>query len=228
MKLFQTYDSPFPTRVRLLMYAKGIKAEIIEPPGFHSSAESKGDYLKVNPIGRVPALVLDDGRALPESEVICEYLEDAYPEPSLRPADPFARAQMRLISRICDIYLVMAMVPLFTLAGRSRRHWTPEVIEKATGEVAKALAYVEDYIGTEGYAVGKSLTQADGALTPQLVLACEWIPQVFGTPDPLETLPKLAAYWKAIQTDPVAARVIGETRDAIVAEQERAKARAAG
>lgn len=227
MKLFQTYDSPFPTRVRLVLYAKGIEVEIIEPPGFHSSAESKGDYLKVNPIGRVPALVLDDGRALPESEVICEYLEDAYPEPALRPADPFARAQMRLISRICDIYVVMAMVPLFTLAGRSRRHWTPEAIEGATGEVAKALAYVEDYIGTEGYAVGRSLTQADGALVPQLVLACEWIPPVFGTPDPLEKLPKLAAYWKAIQTDPIAARVIGETRDAIVAEQERARARAA-
>lgn len=227
MKLFQTYDSPFPTRVRLLLYAKGIEAEIIEPPGFHASAESKGDYLKVNPIGRVPALVLDDGRALPESEVICEYLEDAYPEPSLRPADPFDRARMRLISRICDIYVVMAMVPLFTLAGRSRRHWTPDVIEAATGEVAKALAYLEDYIGTDGYAVGAGLTQADGALTPQLVLACEWIPGVFGTPDPLERLPRLAAYWRAIQADPIAARVIGETRDAIAAEQDRARARAA-
>ena len=79
MKLFQTYASPFPTRVRLLLYAKGIEVEIIEPPGFHSSAESKGYYLEINPIGRVPTLVLDDGRALPESEVICEYLEDAYP-----------------------------------------------------------------------------------------------------------------------------------------------------
>ena len=88
MKLFQTYASPFPTRVRLLIYAKGLDVELVEPPGFHASTEAKGDYLKVNPIGRVPALVLDDGRVLPESEVICEYLEDAYPEPSLRPADP--------------------------------------------------------------------------------------------------------------------------------------------
>ena len=54
MKLYQTYTSPFPTRVRLLLYAKGIEAEIIEPPGFHSSAEAKGDYLTINPIGRVP------------------------------------------------------------------------------------------------------------------------------------------------------------------------------
>ncbi len=100
MKLYQTYTSPFPTRVRLVLYVKGIEVEIIEPSGFHTSAEGKGDYLDINPIGRVPTLVLDDGRALPESEVICEYLEDAFPEPRVNPAEPWARAQVRLISRL--------------------------------------------------------------------------------------------------------------------------------
>ena len=224
MKLFQTYASPFPTRVRLLLYAKGIEAEIIEPPGFHASTEAKGDYLKINPIGRVPTLVLDNGRALPESEVICEYLEDAYPEPALRPADPWARAQMRLLSRICDFYVVMAMVPFFNLSGRSRRHWTPEAIGAASSRVAEALGYLETYIGEDGYAVGGALSQADGVIAPQLVLACEWIPEVFGTPDPLERLPKLGAYWRAIQSDPIAARLIAETRDAIAEQQAAAQA----
>ena len=227
MKLFQTYASPFPTRVRLLLYAKGIEVEIVEPPGFHASSESKGEYLKVNPIGRVPTLVLDDGRALPESEVICEYLEDAYPEPSLRPADPFERARMRLLSRICDFYVVMAMVPHFNLSGRSRRHWEPAVVEAASRKVAEALAYLEEFIGEQGYAVGGALTQADGAIAPQLVLASEWIPGLFGTPDPLENLPKLSAYWRAIQAEPLMARLIGETRDAILEQQAAARARAA-
>jgi glutathione S-transferase len=226
MKLYQTYASPFPTRVRLLLYAKGIAAEIVEPPGFHASTEAKGDYLLVNPIGRVPALVLDDGRAIPESEVICEYLEDAFPQPSLRPADPWGRAQMRLLSRICDIYVVMAMVPLFNASGRSRRHWEPAVIEAAAGKVAEALAWLEVYIGEDGYAVGGKLTQADGAILPQLVLAAEWIPGLFGTPDPLARLPKLSAYWRAIQTDPIAARLITETRDAIAGVAAQARARA--
>jgi len=119
----------------------------------------------------VPTLVLDDGRALPESEVICEYLEDAYPEPSLRPADPWDRARMRLLSRICDFYVVMAMVPLFTLSGRSRRHWEPAAIQAAAGKVAETLGYLEAYIGEDGYAVGGALSQADGAIAPQLVLA---------------------------------------------------------
>ncbi|MGZ6015118.1 MAG: glutathione S-transferase family protein [Phenylobacterium sp.] len=228
MKLYQTYASPFPTRVRLLLYAKGIAAEIIEPPGFHASSEAKGDYLRINPIGRVPTLVLDDGRALPESEVICEYLEDAFPEPSLRPADPWDRARMRLLSRICDLYVVMAMVPLFNLSGRSRRHWTAEVIEAAAAKVAEALGYLEDYIGEDGYAVGGALSQADGAIVPQLVLAAEWIPSLFGTPDPLAALPKLSAYWTAIQADRICQRLIAETRDAIAEVAAQAKARAAG
>jgi glutathione S-transferase len=168
--------------------------------------------------------VLDDGRALPESEVICEYLEDAYPSPSLRPADPWDRARMRLLSRICDFYLVMAMVPLFTLAGRSRRHWEPAAVRAAAGKVAEALGYLETYIGEGGYAVGGALSQADGAIVPQLVLACEWIPGVFGTPDPLPGLPKLSAYWRAIQGDPIVARLLTETREAIAAQQAAARA----
>src|SRR5271165_1746536 len=131
MKLYQTYASPFPTRVRLLIYAKGIDVEIIEPPGFHASSEAKGDYLRINPIGRVPTLVLDDGRALPESEVICEYLEDAFPNAPLLPTDPWARAQVRLISRLCDFYLITAMVPLFTASGQSRQRWDRPAIDRA-------------------------------------------------------------------------------------------------
>ena len=96
----------------------------------------------------------------------------------------------------------------------------------AAGKVAEALAYLETFIGSEGYAVGGALTQADGAIAPQLVLATEWIPSLFGTPDPLESLPKLAAYWTSIQTDPIAARLIAETRQAIAEQQAAAREQA--
>jgi len=223
MKLHQTYLSPFPTRVRLVLYAKGLTVTFVEPPGIHDSRESKGSYLSTNPIGRVPALELDDGRVLPESEVICEYLEDAFPTPSLRPADAWGRAQVRLISRLCDFYLVMAMVPLFNASAQPRRQWDRAKIAAALGEVRSALAYLEHYIGTEGYAVGRALSHADGALAPQLVLAFEWAPKLFDAPNPIDELPKLAAYWKAIAADAIAARVIRETRDAIAAAQSAAR-----
>jgi glutathione S-transferase len=220
MKLHQTFLSPFPTRVRLVLYAKGLDIPFVEPSGIHDGT-AKGDYLKLNPLGRVPALELDDGRTLPESEVICEYLEDAYPEPSLRPADPWERAQVRLISRLCDFYLVFAMVPLFNASAMPRKKWDMARIDHALAEVKTSLDYLEHYIGTDGYAVGKSLTQADGALAPQLMLAFEWAPKLFDRPSPAGALPKLSAYWKAIPRDPIAGRVIRETYDAIAAAQTR-------
>jgi glutathione S-transferase len=52
------------------------------------------DYLEVNKKGLVPTL-RHDGAIIPESSIINEFLDDRYPEPSLRPADPLARARMR-------------------------------------------------------------------------------------------------------------------------------------
>lgn len=219
MRLWQTFLSPFPTRVRLVLYAKGLDVPFVEPSGIHDGT-GKGDYLTINPLGRVPTLELDDGRTLPESEVICEYLEDAYPTPTLRPADPWQRAQVRLISRLCDLYLVMAMVPLFNAAGRPRKSWDWGRIDAALADVHASLGYLEHYIGTEGYAVGSSLTQADGALAPQLMLAFEWAPKLFDRPSPAADHPKLSAYWRTIPNDPIAGRVIRETHEAIAAAQQ--------
>jgi glutathione S-transferase len=59
------------------------------------------EYLKINPRGLVPTLV-HDGRAIRESQVILEYLEDAFPEHPLRPADLVDRAEMRLWTKMID------------------------------------------------------------------------------------------------------------------------------
>jgi glutathione S-transferase len=221
MKLYQFFASPFPTRVRLMLYAKRIPFEIVEPPGFGNSKLPKGDYLKLNPLGRVPTLLLEDGRALPESEVICEYLEEIFPSPPLLPPDPWQRAQVRLLTRISDIYLVMAMVPLFDTLSQKRSQWDRAAIDAAIGKVAEALAALEVYIGVNGYAVGRSLTVADGALAPTLILADEWAPAVFGTAPPLQRFPKLAAYWHSVQADPIVSRIVQETRDAIAQSRTR-------
>ncbi|MCZ6870872.1 MAG: glutathione S-transferase family protein [Gammaproteobacteria bacterium] len=214
MKLHQTYLSPFPTRVRLVLYAKGIEFEVVEPPGFHGDPNAKGDYLNVNPIGRVPALELDDGKVLPESEVICEYLEEAYPDVPLMPEDPWARAQVRLLSRISDIYLVMAMLPLFNMAATPPKTWDQEKIRRQLSEIGEALDFLEEYVGDKGYAVGTSLTHADGTLVPILLLVDEWLP-IFRGPELWQRRPKLERYWREIGNDPICARLIEETRTAL-------------
>jgi len=220
MKLYQTYLSPFPTRVRLSLYAKKIPCEIVQPPGFHGDPNPKGDYLKVNPIGRVPALELDDGRVLPESEVICELLEELYPEPPLLPRDPWQRARVRLLSRISDIYTVMAMLPLFNMVATPPAQWDQKVIRRQLEEIGKSLDYLEEYIGVDGYAVGRALTTADGTLVPILLLVAEWLP-IFRGPDLLATRPKTRVYWQAIARDPICARLIDETRSALRAQMGR-------
>jgi len=224
LKLYQADWSPFPTRVRLLLYAKNIPFEAIFPPGFDQPREMREAYRRINPMGRIPTLVLEDGRVLPESEVICEYLEDTYPEPSLRPADPYDRARMRLVARLCDFYAVMAMVPLFNASGQRRKDWDFAKIDAALSEVRNALGYLEACVGESGYAYGATLTQADGALIPILILAFEWAPQLFERPDPQGDLPKLSTYWTAIARDPIARRLIDETRNAI-AELQKPRAK---
>ena len=63
--------------------------------------QQKPDYVKLNPNAVVPTLV-DGGRVIIESTVINEYIDDAYPEPRLRPNDPAARAIMRLWTKQLD------------------------------------------------------------------------------------------------------------------------------
>lgn len=65
-------------------------------------------FLAINPNGQVPALV-HDGRVVTESSVIDEYLEDAFPEPPLRPTDPHRRARMRIIVKFIDDYALPAL-----------------------------------------------------------------------------------------------------------------------
>ncbi|MBS0399691.1 MAG: glutathione S-transferase family protein [Proteobacteria bacterium] len=226
MKLYQIAVSPFPPRVRLSLYMKGIDFEVVEPPGF-DEAGPKGAFLALNPMGRVPVLILDDQRALPESEVICEYLDDAFPKPSLRPSDPWQRAQVRLLSRISDIYLVMAMVPLFDLVVQPSARRDAAAVGSAHDRVGEALDFLDHYIGTSGYAVGDAVTTADGTLAPMLVLVDEWMPACFGQRSTLPPRSNLSRYWQRVQSDPLVGRIADEMRVAL-AERRRRREMAAG
>ncbi|MFV0243806.1 MAG: glutathione S-transferase family protein [Qingshengfaniella sp.] len=92
-KLYQFGDSPCCMKVRMVLEAKGLPWEevFIESWKFD---HFQPDYLEMNPYGIVPTLV-DGDRILSQSNVIAEYLEDAYPDPPLRPGDPWLTAVMR-------------------------------------------------------------------------------------------------------------------------------------
>ncbi len=81
-------------KVRFVLAEKGMAFE-----GRHlnlrAGDQHTAEYLKLNPLGVVPTLVVDD-RPIVESTVICEFLDDFAPSPPLRPEDPIDRAVMRL------------------------------------------------------------------------------------------------------------------------------------
>jgi glutathione S-transferase len=90
--LYDAARCPYCARVRIVLAEKGIEVETVE---IDLSDRPAWLYEK-NATGRVPVLE-EDGKPLPESAVIMEFLEERYPEPALLPADPAGRAYVRLL-----------------------------------------------------------------------------------------------------------------------------------
>ncbi len=202
MKLYSGDLSPYSARVRMQIYAKGITDIVLErPPSF-----GMPEFRKDNPIGRIPVLDIDGDR-MPESEVIAEYLEEIYPEPSMLGATPRETAHIRTIARIGDIYLMNNM---FMLAGQTYAANRNEgVVDLLAGQVLRNAKALDKMIGTDGYACCGRLTMADCALVPALFLVENTLPAT-GRENPIPTLPNVAAYWAAIQTNAHAAKTLAE------------------
>ena len=200
MKLYNSNLSPFASRVRAQIYAKGLSVELVDPPGGPHSPE----YANINPMEKIPALD-DNGFHLPESATIMDYIEDRFPNPSLRPEDPKARATVRLLARIADLYILGALVPLFAQVNPKTRD--EKVTDAALTDLAKALVNAERYLDQGNYAVGGRLSLADCTLAPALFFV-EKLGPAFGRSDLFPG--KLKAYWAAIQRDPTIAKVLKE------------------
>jgi glutathione S-transferase len=93
MILHHAWRSSASRRVRLCLEEKGLEYE-----GHHVDLEKmehhSPEYLAINPLGVIPTLI-HDGKPLHESGTICEYLDESFPDPKLRPDTPYERAEMR-------------------------------------------------------------------------------------------------------------------------------------
>jgi len=201
MKLYNSNLSPYASRVRIAIYAKNLPVELVSPPGGTGSAE----YKKLNPTGKVPALDVD-GAILPESEVINEYLEDRFPTPALRPADPLGRARVRLLGRFADLYLAPALSGIFGQLNPKTRD-AKVVAEKLT-ELGQRLDQLEELV-VGPYAAGAQLTLADCALGPVFFFLTRLLPML-GAPSPLQSRPKLAQVGETVGKHPAVSKVLAE------------------
>ncbi len=119
LELYQFGNSVCAQKVRITMIEKGLDWETHEVNLFTSEQYSP-KYLKINPKGVVPTLITS-GQPVIESTLICEYLDETYPDPSLTPGDPLGRSRMRLWSKAVDEGLFEGVVELsFSAMFRQR------------------------------------------------------------------------------------------------------------
>lgn len=196
MKLYGAIASPYVARVVMYAKIKGVDLPLAEAVGGNIKSP---EYLKLNPIGKMPTLDVN-GQGIGESTIICDYLEDVYPQKPGLPKDPLDRARSRLIARIVDLYIANAVSPLFRQVNPAARD--AAVVEKAAAEIAKTFGYAEHAMGSGPFCVGATPTLGDCALSTstkmmKVILAAG----NFGIVDPTES-GRLATWYKAVESHP--------------------------
>ena len=128
------------------------------------------EHLARNPFGTLPVLELDDGTFIVESLPIVEYLEDAFPDGALRPADPAARARARDLERIVDVRIGIPAAA-YVHAVKSPMGWPPDPAKAAEQEalMQAPLDHVEGLLaGGRPLLTGEQVAMADCTLAASL------------------------------------------------------------
>jgi glutathione S-transferase len=99
LQLFSFGTSPYARKVRIVLDYKGVPYESRERC---YSLDRREDLRNASARAEVPVLTLDNGRTIYDSTIICEFLEQVYPDPTVFPKDAWERARMRMIEDLCD------------------------------------------------------------------------------------------------------------------------------
>ena len=209
--------SNYHNKVRLALLEKGV--------AFEEDAEcfpsQKPEWLERSPMGKVPIVELDGGRRLAESQVICEYLEEAYPDKPLSPREPFARAKVRELVSVIELHVELQARRLYGMVffGKPVDEATKQAVEP---ELAKGVRALKKLARFEPYIAGATLTLADISAFVSLPIVALATKGAYGR-DYLEDLPQLRPYLKMLGERPAFARVNEDRKAATAAAAARAK-----
>lgn len=165
MRLLGTNTSPYARKVRLVLLEKNIPHDyIVDAP-----REPGSQVARVNPLGRIPALILDDGTCAFDSPVIAEYADTLNDAPILIPRDD-AKARMRVKrwEALAD-GIVDSAVVVRTELLRPLEKQDADSLNRHNDAISRAVAYAAELLDTRKWCEGEGITLADLALVSALV-----------------------------------------------------------
>lgn len=219
LKLSGFHVSNYHNKVRLALLEKGIAFE----EDANCRPSQKDEWLARSPMGKVPVIEVD-GTALAESQAICEYLEDAYPQVPLYPKDPLARAKVRELIAVIELHMELVARRLYGALyfGGQVSEETKKEVER---DLAKGVRAFSKLVKFDPYIAGKEFTLADCVAFVSLPLISMTSKLAFGK-DVLESVPQLKPYLKMLGERPHFRKVNDDRKAAT--EAAVAKAKAAG
>lgn len=128
MKIIETRAAPNPRRVRIFLAEKGISVPF-EEIDLMTGVLGEPAFVAMNPLRRVPMLVLDDGAVIAETVAICRYFEELQPAPPLFGAGPVGRAVVEMWNRRMELGLLGAVAHAF-------RHLNPRMAHLEVPQIA--------------------------------------------------------------------------------------------
>jgi glutathione S-transferase len=152
-----------PRRVRIFLAEKGISIERREVDAA-GGANSTPDFLRLNPLGKLPVLELDDGTSIAESLAICRYLEALNPDPPLMGRTPREVADIEMWTLRMDHELSQIIALAFIHSSdfyRGRIEQIPEVASWARGRALQTMAWLDGELAERSHIAGDGYTLAD-------------------------------------------------------------------
>ena len=215
LKLCGFRISNYHNKVRLALLEKGVPHE----EDSNCRPSQKDEWVGRSPMGKVPILEAD-GTTLTESEVICEYLEDAYPQKPLLPKDPIARARVRELVTHLELHMELVARRLYGAVFFGGKV-SDEIREQVQKDLAKGVRTLRRLAKFDPFIAGKELTLADCTAFVHLPIVSLATKLAYGA-DALEGIAQLKPYLKMLGERPAFARVSEDRK----AASEAAKARA--
>lgn len=167
MKLIGSHTSPFVRKVRIVLAEKKIDYEfVIDSPWLAESTVPN-----INPLGKIPVLLLDEETPLFDSRVIVEYIDNVTPNNKLFPAPNRERTEVKrweaLADGICD-----AAAAAFLEAKRPAAQQSGDWIARQRDKIYRGLAFMSEELGDKPFCMGTHFSMADIATGTALGYLC--------------------------------------------------------